>query len=81
MSNVQFQDQNNLYRAPKKKGLEQMIVKVGLAKDAKGAQVVLLFVLAGAVVVALAAPMMLGGSAASTVPQYEIDAALETPRR
>jgi len=44
MNNVQFQDQQSTYTAPKKKGLEQMIIKTGLAKDSKGAQMVLLII-------------------------------------
>tara|TARA_B100000508_G_scaffold60333_1_gene46951 strand:+ start:13419 stop:13658 length:240 start_codon:yes stop_codon:yes gene_type:complete len=51
MNNVQFQDQQNVYTAPKKKGLEQMIIKMGLAKDSKGAQMVLLIIAVVAILI------------------------------
>ncbi len=51
MNNVQFQDQRNVYTAPKKKGLEQMIIKMGLAKDSKGAQIVLLVIAVVAILI------------------------------
>ncbi len=51
MNNVQNQDQQNVYTAPKKKGLEQMIINMGLAKDSKGAQMVLLIIAVVAILI------------------------------
>ncbi|XKT74851.1 MAG: hypothetical protein ACJKSS_01675 [Patescibacteria group bacterium UBA2103] len=51
-NNVQFQDQQNQYTVSKKKGLTQMVINMGLAKDAKGAQMVLLVVAVVAVLIA-----------------------------
>jgi len=51
MANVQFDDQQSTYTVQKKSGLTDMVIKMGLAKDAKGAQVVLLIVAAIAVLV------------------------------
>jgi len=51
MSNVQFQDQNNVYTVAKKKGLSAMVIKWGLAKDEKGAQVVLLIIAVVAILI------------------------------
>ena len=51
MSSVQFQDKNNTYTVAKKKGLSSMIIKWGLAKDEKGAQVVLLIIAVVAILV------------------------------
>lgn len=46
MSNVQFEDQQQVRTVSKSKGLEGMVIKMGLAKDRKGAQVVLIIVAA-----------------------------------
>ena len=51
MSNVQFEDQNNSYTVTKKKGLSAMVISWGLAKDEKGAQVVLLIIAVVAIAV------------------------------
>lgn len=53
MNNVQFQDQQQFRTVAKKKGVTQMVINMGLAKDEKGAQVVLLIVAGVAVAVAL----------------------------
>ena len=52
MNNVQFQDQNNVRVVKKKGGLTQMVINAGLAKDTKGAQVVLLIIAVVALLVA-----------------------------
>ena len=51
MSNVQFQDQNTTYTVAKKKGLSSMVIKWGLAKDEKGAQMVLLIIAVVAILI------------------------------
>lgn len=60
MSNVQFDDQQQFQTVKKKNGLTQMVINMGLAKDAKGAQVVLLIV--AVIAVAIALFFMFGGS-------------------
>lgn len=74
MNNVQFQDQNNVYRAPKKKGLSAMVIKWGLAKDEKGAQMVLLIIAVVAILIG-GFFMFSGGSAG--VPVDTPDPSLE----
>ena len=65
MSNVQFQDKNNTYTVAKKKGLSAMIIKWGLAKDEKGAQVVLLII--AVIAILIGGYFMFAGS--STPPE------------
>ena len=77
MSNVQFDDQQQVRYAPKTKGLGGLVISWGLAKDQKGAHVVLLVVLVVAVVIGFATPAVLGGNSESQVSQFEIDQAFE----
>lgn len=51
MSNVQFQDQQGSYRVAKKKGFTSFVIKYGLAKDEKGAQVILLVIVVVAILI------------------------------
>ena len=66
MSNVQFEDQNNSYTVAKKKGLSAMVISWGLAKDEKGAQVVLLIIAVLAVAVGIF--FMFTGGGGTEVP-------------
>lgn len=50
--NVQFEDQQNIRYASGPKGLAGFVIKSGLAKDAKGAQVVLLIIAVLAFIIA-----------------------------
>lgn len=68
MSNVQFDDQQQFQTVKKKGGLTQMIIKMGLAKDAKGAQMVMLIVAVVAAAVALFFVFAGGGSAPAELP-------------
>jgi hypothetical protein len=72
MANVQFDDQRSTYTVQKKSGLTDMVIKMGLAKDAKGAQVVLLIIAVIAAAIGLFF-MFSGGSGG--VSQAEIQAA------
>lgn len=70
MANVQFDDQRTTYTVQKKNGLTEMVIKMGLAKDAKGAQVVLLII----AVIALAIMfffMFSGGGSPAPIPLEE----------
>lgn len=71
MSNVQFQDQQNVYKAPKQKGFEQMVISLGLAKDKKGAQVVLLIITVLAVATGLFF-MVAGGTTAKPENEFKV---------
>ncbi|XKT75452.1 MAG: hypothetical protein ACJKSS_01550 [Patescibacteria group bacterium UBA2103] len=62
MNNVQFDDQQQFRTVQKKKGLTQMVINMGLAKDEKGAQVVLLIV--GVVALAVMFFFMFSGGGA-----------------
>lgn len=64
---VQFEDQQNTYTVSKQKGLTEIVINAGLAKDAKGAQVVLLVIAVVAVGIGLFFMFGIGG------PQVEED--------
>lgn len=53
MSNVEFEDKQTVYRSEKKRGITQMLIRFGIAKDEKSAQVVMLVIAGLAVVSAL----------------------------
>lgn len=62
MSNVQFEEPQHVAYRPKVKGLEGVVVSLGLAKNKKQAQMVLLGAAIVAVIIAFVAPMVFGGS-------------------
>lgn len=68
MANVQFDDQQTTYTVQKKNGLTEMIIKTGLAKDTKGAQVVLLIIAIIAAVIGLFFIFSGGGSDGAVPP-------------
>lgn len=53
MNNVQFQDQQQFRTVKKRGGVTGLFIKLGLAKDEKSAQMVMLIVAAVAVAIAL----------------------------
>jgi len=65
MANVQFDDQQSTYTVQKKSGLTDMVIKTGLAKDAKGAQIVLLII---AVIAAAIGMFFMFGGGGSDIP-------------
>ena len=50
---VEFEDKSQVQYVSKPKGITNLVISLGLAKDAKGAQVVLLFIAAGAILIAI----------------------------
>jgi len=73
MNNVQFQDQSQVRTIHKKSGLPEMVIKLGLAKDAKGAQIVLLIIAVVAVVIGGVVMFAGGGSEELPTQQPVID--------
>lgn len=77
MNNVQFQDQQGVRTVQKKGGLTGLFIKMGLAKDEKSAQMVMLIVAVVAVAIALFF-MFGGGGVGEPTPaeQAELEASL-----
>lgn len=72
MNNVQFDDQYQHTYSTRPKGLEGLMISWGLAKDKKGAQVVLLIVAVIAVIIAFGAPMIFSNNQ-NQVPQGQVE--------
>lgn len=78
MNNVQFQDQQKFRTVQKKGGLTGLFIKMGLAKDEKSAQMVMLIVAVVAVAIALFFMFSGGGTGQATpAEEIEIEASLQ----
>jgi hypothetical protein len=53
MAGVEFNDAQKVQYVARQKGITNLVISWGLAKDAKSAQVVLLIIAAGAIAIAL----------------------------
>lgn len=76
MNNVQFEDQYQQTYNTSPKGIEGLVMRAGLAKTKKGAQMVLVAVVIGAIIIGFGAPVLFGGSA-NDVSDAEIEAAFQ----
>lgn len=86
MANVQFEDQQQYRTVSGPKGLEGMVIKWGLAKDRKSAQLVLIIIGVAAVVIAFGVSVLFGserGPNAQTDAEAQvlIDQSLNNVRR
>lgn len=72
MNNVQFDDQYQHTYSTKSKGLEGLIISWGLAKDKKGAQMVLLIIAGIAIVIAFGAPIIFSNNQ-NQIPQEQVE--------
>jgi hypothetical protein len=75
---VQFKDQQNIRYASGPKGLTGFVIKWGLAKDAKSAQMVLLVIAVAAVLIGGFFAFM-GGGGENSKPPFDPETAAPDP--